>query len=101
MCACQHIFNRSYTQNKKRTILSLQDHMHLRWILNNPLESQNIFCDRYQTFMDMAWISLGYGSDIEGGGDSLLPFSYFLCSNKNGRENRNVGTTLSLKLGCL
>ena len=23
-------------------------------------------CDGYQTFMDMAWILLGYGSDIEG-----------------------------------
>ena len=25
--------------------------------------------------MDMAWISGGYGSDIEGGGDSLLQFN--------------------------
>ncbi len=28
--------------------------------------------DGYQTFMDMAWISVGYGSDIEGAGDSLM-----------------------------
>ncbi len=32
-----------------------------------------LFCNGYQTFMDIAWISLGYGSDIGGGGgDSLL-----------------------------
>ncbi len=28
--------------------------------------------NRYHTFMDIAWISLGYRSDIGGGGDSLL-----------------------------
>ncbi len=27
--------------------------------------------DGYQTFMDMTYISVGYGSDIEGGGHSL------------------------------
>ena len=31
-----------------------------------------LLCDGYRIFMDMAWISLGYGSDIQGGGDSLL-----------------------------
>ncbi len=31
-----------------------------------------LLCNGFQTFMDMAWISVGYGSDIEGGGDSLL-----------------------------
>ncbi len=25
-----------------------------------------LLCDGYQTFMDMAWISPGYGSDIRG-----------------------------------
>ncbi len=30
----------------------------------------------YQTFMDMVWISVGYGSDIKGGGDSLLGNKY-------------------------
>ncbi len=33
-----------------------------------------LLCNGYQTFMDMAWISGGYGSDREGGGDSLLGF---------------------------
>ena len=32
-----------------------------------------------QTFMDMAWILLGYGSDIEGGGDSLLGYKGYTC----------------------
>ena len=31
-----------------------------------------LLCIGYQTIMDMAWLLLGYGSDIEGGGDSLL-----------------------------
>ncbi len=25
-----------------------------------------LLCDGYQTFMDMAWISVEYGPDIEG-----------------------------------
>ena len=38
-----------------------------------------LLSDGYQTFMGMALISLGYGSDIEGGGDSLLrPFYWAL-----------------------
>ena len=36
-----------------------------------------LLCDGYQTFMDMAWISLGYSSDIEGGGDSLFEHTVF------------------------
>ncbi len=35
----------------------------------------------YQTFMDMVWISVGYGSDIKGGGDSLL-------ENRHPPDNR-------------
>ena len=29
-----------------------------------------LLCNGFQTFIDMAWISVGYGPDIEGGGDS-------------------------------
>ncbi len=31
-----------------------------------------LLCNGFQTFMDMVLISVGYGPDIEGGGDSLL-----------------------------
>ncbi len=37
--------------------------------------------DRYQTFMDMAWISVGYGLDIEGCGDSLIYTQSTFCHN--------------------
>ncbi len=31
-----------------------------------------LLCNGYHTFMDMAWVSVGYGLDIEGGGDFLF-----------------------------
>ncbi len=31
-----------------------------------------LLCNGFQTFMNMAWISVGFGPDIEGGGDSLI-----------------------------
>ncbi len=39
-----------------------------------------LLCGGYQTFMDMAWISVGYGSDIEGGGDSLVAYKAFIST---------------------
>ena len=41
-----------------------------------------LLCNGFQTFMDMAWISVGYGPDIEGGGDSLLKFTTSLVKRK-------------------